>query len=195
VVLSDGELLRAVKSGELDIEPFDPRLVQPASIDVRLGSDFLVLGGTPRELLDPRQAQDWMRPVLDASGALHLGPGDFALGATMECIGLPSHMSARFEGKSSIGRLGLLTHVTAGFVDPGFHGTITLELVNVTHRTWVLRPGMAIGQLSVTRLTVPAERPYGPERGSHYQGQVAATPSKVHEQMREAWAARAEPVA
>jgi dCTP deaminase len=180
-VLSDGTIRRLVAEGRVVIDPWDPELVQPASIDLRLGNSFRVFHNhrvTAIDLRDP--PRNLTEEVVVPEGepfAIH--PGEFVLGRTLEYLELPDDVVARIEGKSSIGRLGLIVHATAGFVDPGFRGTLTLEITNLTRVPIKLYTGLLIAQLSFMGLDVPAERPYGSaELGSHYQGQVAATESR-----------------
>ena len=160
------------------------RLVQPSSVDVRLDSLFRVFNNTRYTHIDPAQQQDELtslvEPVNGEPFVLH--PGEFVLGSTLELCTLPDDLAGRLEGKSSLGRLGLLTHSTAGFIDPGFSGHITLELSNVANLPITLWPGMKIGQLCILRLTSPAEHPYGSARvGSKYQGQRGPTPSRSYQ--------------
>ncbi|MDQ1246075.1 MAG: dCTP deaminase [Actinomycetota bacterium] len=188
VILSDGTIRRLLAEGSLIIEPLEPDQVQPASVDVRLGDTFLVFRNHTAEVIDPFQRpSDLMQDVSVASGqAFVLHPGEFVLGTTLEVIGLPNDLVARVEGKSSLGRLGLLIHATAGFVDPGWaRGQITLELSNVATLPIKLWPGMKIGQLSFHRLDAPAERPYGhPELNSKYVGQVGPVASEYQRNPR-----------
>jgi dCTP deaminase len=180
-VLSDGTIRRLVAEGRITITPWDPAMVQPASVDLRLGNSFLVFHNfrVPAiDLADPPQNLT-EQVVLDDGGSFVIHPGEFVLGRTEEYVELPDDVVARIEGKSSLGRLGLIVHATAGFVDPGFKGTLTLEITNLTRVPIVLWPGKPIAQLSFMALDAPAERPYGhPELGSHYQGQVEATESR-----------------
>lgn len=180
-VLSDGTIRRLVDEGRITITPWDPGMVQPASVDLRLGNSFLVFHNfrVPAiDLADPPQNLT-EQVVLDDGGSFVIHPGEFVLGRTEEYVELPDDLVARIEGKSSLGRLGLIVHATAGFVDPGFKGTLTLEITNLTRVPIVLWPGKPIAQLSFMTLDQPAERPYGhPELGSHYQGQVEATESR-----------------
>ena len=180
-VLSDATIRRLVEEGRLAIDPWDDALVQPASVDVRLGDSFRVFHNhrvTAIDLRDPpRNLTEEVRIEGDVPFAIH--PGEFVLGRTLEAVQIPDDVVARIEGKSSIGRLGLIVHATAGFVDPGFRGTLTLEITNLTRVPIKLYAGLPIAQLSFMALDAPAERPYGsPELGSHYQGQVAATESR-----------------
>ena len=166
------------------MEPFDPAMVQPASIDVRLDRYFRVFENHRYPHIDPAQPQDDLTREVQAEGdePFILHPGEFVLGSTYEVVSLPEDVAARVEGKSSLGRLGLLTHSTAGFIDPGFTGHITLELSNVANLPITLWPGMKIGQLCLLRLTSPAEHPYGSSKvGSKYQGQRGPTPSKSYQ--------------
>jgi dCTP deaminase len=180
-VLSDGTIRRLVADGRIVIDPWEPSLVQPASIDVRLGASFRVFHNyrvTAIDLRDPpRNLTEEVVIAEDEPFAIH--PGEFALGSTLEYVELPDDIVSRLEGKSSVGRLGLIVHATAGFVDPGFRGTLTLEITNLTRVPIQLYAGLPIAQLSFMALDRPAERPYGSaELGSHYQGQVAATESR-----------------
>ncbi len=180
-VLSDGTIRRLVEDGRIRIDPWDPGMVQPASVDLRLGRSFRVfhnhritavdLGDPPAELTEQVRVPD--------GGTFVIHPGVFCLGRTEEWVELPDDVVARIEGKSSLGRLGLIVHATAGFVDPGFKGTLTLEITNLTRVPIKLYAGLLIAQLSFMALDAPAERPYGSdELGSHYQGQMAATDSR-----------------
>jgi dCTP deaminase len=180
-VLSDGTIRRLVQEGRIRIDPWDPGMLQPASVDLRLGRSFRVFENhkvTAIDLADPPSGlteQVEVKP--DESFVIH--PGEFVLGRTEEHVELADDLVARIEGKSSLGRLGLIVHATAGFVDPGFKGTLTLEITNLTRVPIVLWPGKPIAQLSFMGLDRPAERPYGhPELGSHYHGQVEATESR-----------------
>lgn len=181
MLLSDRDILDAVKSGRLGIDPFDEELVQPSSIDVRLDRRFRVFNNQKYTHIDPAAQQDDLTSAVEVAGdePFVLHPGEFVLASTLEVITLPADLAARLEGKSSLGRLGLLTHSTAGFIDPGFSGHVTLELSNVANLPITLWPGMKIGQLCVLSLSSPAERPYGSgASGSRYQGQRGPTPSR-----------------
>lgn len=183
MLLSDGDLRKELASGRLGLDPFDEAMIQPSSVDVRLDRFFRVFNNTKYTHIDPRQQQDELTSLVetvdDESFVLH--PGEFVLGSTFEAVGLPDDLAGRLEGKSSLGRLGLLTHSTAGFIDPGFQGHITLELSNVANLPITLWPGMKIGQLCLFRLTSPAENPYGSQKaGSRYQGQRGPTPSRAY---------------
>jgi dCTP deaminase len=180
-VLSDGTIRRLVAEGHVRIDPWDDTMVQPASIDLRLGTSFRVFHNhriTAIDLADPpRNLTEHVEVRDDESFVIH--PGEFVLGRTQEHVELPDDIVARIEGKSSLGRLGLIVHATAGFVDPGFKGTLTLEITNLTRVPIILWPGKPIAQLSFMALDQPAQRPYGhPELGSHYHGQTDATESR-----------------
>ena len=181
-VLSDGTIRRLVDDGRIVIKPYDASLVQPASIDLRLGDSFRVFNNHKAAAIDLRQGPpEGLTEQVTASeqDGFVIHPGEFCLGRTAEWVELPDDVVARIEGKSSLGRLGLIVHATAGFIDPGWKGTLTLELNNLTRVPIKLYPGLLIAQLSFMGLDQPAERPYGSEAlGSHYQGQVAATESR-----------------
>jgi dCTP deaminase len=180
-VLSDGTIRRLVEEGRVRLEPWDPGMVQPASVDLRLGSSFRVFHNYRAAAIDLREPPTNLTEhiVIGQEEPFVIHPGEFVLGVTQEWVSLPDDIVARIEGKSSIGRLGLIVHATAGFVDPGFAGTLTLEITNLTRVPIKLWPGLPICQLSFMVLDRPAERPYGhPELGSHYHGQVEATESR-----------------
>lgn len=182
-MLSDGDLRKELAAGRLGLDPLDEAMIQPSSVDVRLDRFFRVFNNTKYTHIDPRQQQDDLTTLVetvdDEPFVLH--PGEFVLGSTFESVQLPDDLAGRLEGKSSLGRLGLLTHSTAGFIDPGFTGHITLELSNVANLPITLWPGMKIGQLCLFRLTSPAEHPYGStSAGSRYQGQRGPTPSRAY---------------
>lgn len=181
MLLSDRDILDAVKNDRLGIAPFDDELVQPSSIDVRLDRRFRVFDNQKYTHIDPSRQQDDLTAAVEVAPdePFVLHPGEFVLASTLEVVTLPDDLAARLEGKSSLGRLGLLTHSTAGFIDPGFSGHVTLELSNVANLPITLWPGMKIGQLCLFRLTSPAERPYGKGANlSRYQDQRGPTPSK-----------------
>jgi dCTP deaminase len=183
VLLSDRDLRKEVESGRLVLDPFDADLLQPSSIDVRLDRFFRVFNNTKYTHIDPRIQQDELTSLVekDDDEPFVLHPGEFVLGSTYEMVTLPDDLAGRLEGKSSLGRLGLLTHSTAGFIDPGFNGHITLELSNVANLPITLWPGMKIGQLCLFRLSSAAEHPYGSaQAGSRYQGQRGPTPSRAY---------------
>src|ERR1700742_3305257 len=181
MLLSDRDIRAEVAAERLVLEPWDQDLLQPSSIDVRLDRWFRVFNNQQYTHIDPAQQQDDLTTLVEPKGddPFVLHPGEFVLGSTLEVVTLPDDLAGRLEGKSSLGRLGLLTHSTAGFIDPGFSGHITLELSNVANLPIKLWPGMKIGQLCILRLTSPAEHPYGSARvGSKYQGQRGPTPSR-----------------
>jgi dCTP deaminase len=181
VILSDRSLREAIGAGRIVVEPFDPSSIQPSSIDVRVDGLFRVFRNHTAGIIDVKLDLTGLTELVEipADGVFVLHPGEFVLGSTLETVALPDDLAARVEGKSSLGRLGLLTHATAGFVDPGFTGHVTLELSNVATLPIKLWPGMKIGQLCFFRLTSPAEAPYGSgAEGSRYQGQRGPTPSK-----------------
>ncbi|MFF8458853.1 dCTP deaminase [Streptomyces albidoflavus] len=183
MLLSDCHIRAAISTGRLALSPYDPELVQPASVDVRLGAEFRVFESHRYSHIDPAVEQPGMTRLVSAAAgepfALH--PGEFVLASTLERVGLGPDVAARLEGKSSMGRLGLVTHATAGFIDPGFAGHVTLELSNMANLPVKLWPGMRIGQLCLVELSGPAERPYGSEGlGSRYQGQSGPTESRSH---------------
>jgi dCTP deaminase len=183
VLLSDGDLRKELASGRLVLDPWDPEMLQPSSIDVRLDRYFRVFQNSRYTHIDPRERQDDLTSLVEPADEdpFVLHPGEFVLGSTFEQVGLPDDLAGRLEGKSSLGRLGLLTHSTAGFIDPGFTGHITLELSNVANLPITLWPGMKIGQLCLFRLSSPAENPYGSAAaGSKYQGQRGPTPSRAY---------------
>jgi dCTP deaminase len=183
VLLSDRDIRAEVTLGNLAIDPFDPSMVQPSSVDVRLDKLFRVFNNTRYTHIDPSQQQDELTTLVEprAGEPFVLHPGEFVLGSTLELTTLPDYLAGRLEGTSSLGRLGLLTHSTAGFIDPGFSGHITLELSNVANLPITLWPGMKIGQLCLFRLSSPSENPYGSAAvGSKYQGQRGPTPSKAY---------------
>jgi len=181
VLLSDHDIKAEINSGRVKVEPFDGAMIQPSSVDVRLDRFFRVFENHKYSVIDPSIEQpDLTREVaVEANEEFILHPGEFVLASTYEVITLPDDIAGRLEGKSSLGRLGLLTHSTAGFIDPGFSGHITLELSNVANLPVKLFPGMKIGQLCLIRLSSPAENPYGSALyGSRYQGQRGPTASK-----------------
>jgi len=183
MLLSDRDIRSEVEAGRLAVEPWDPVLVQPSSVDVRLDRFFRVFNNSRYTHIDPAQQQDDLTTLVEPEGdePFVLHPGEFVLGSTLEIVTLPDDLAGRLEGKSSLGRLGLLTHSTAGFIDPGFTGHITLELSNVANLPITLWPGMKIGQLCLFRLSSTAEHPYGSAvYGSRYQGQRGPTPSRSH---------------
>lgn len=180
-VLSDATIVELVESGRIRIEPWSAEHVQPASVDLRLGDSFRVFTNHRVSAIDLQDVPDNLTEevIVPEDGEFVIHPGEFCLGRTLEWVELPDDIVARIEGKSSLGRLGLIVHATAGFCDPGWKGTLTLELNNLTRVPIILHPGLEIAQLSFMTLDRPARRPYGsPELGSHYQGQRAATASR-----------------
>ncbi len=183
MLLSDRDILAEIDAERIALDPFDPGMIQPSSIDVRLDKFFRVFDNHKYPHIDPAADQsDLTREIEVAAGEeFILHPGEFVLGSTYELVTLPDDIAARLEGKSSLGRLGLLTHSTAGFIDPGFSGHVTLELANVATLPIKLYPGMKIGQVCYFRLSSAAENPYGSAKyGSRYQGQRGPTASRSH---------------
>jgi dCTP deaminase len=181
MLLSDRDIRAELEAGRVKLEPFDGEMVQPSSLDVRLDRFFRVFENHRYPHIDPAVEQGELTRLVEAEGQepFILHPGEFVLGSTYEVVSLPDDIAGRLEGKSSLGRLGLLTHSTAGFIDPGFSGHVTLELSNVATLPIKLWPGMKIGQLCLFRLSSPSEHPYGSAvYGSRYQGQRGPTPSK-----------------
>jgi dCTP deaminase len=183
VLLSDRDIRAEIEAGRVHLDPLDLDMVQPSSVDVRLDRFFRVFENHRYPHIDPAQEQAELtrlvQPTDEEPFILH--PGEFALASTYEVVTLPDDVAGRLEGKSSLGRLGLLTHSTAGFIDPGFSGHVTLELSNVATLPIKLWPGMKIGQLCLFRLSSAAEHPYGSAKyGSRYQGQRGPTPSKSY---------------
>lgn len=184
MLLSDRDIVSQIAAGRIQLDPWDAAMVQPASIDVRLDRYFRVFENHRYDAIDPAADQPELTRMVSPAGdePFILHPGEFVLGATYERVSLANDVAARLEGKSSLGRLGLLTHSTAGFIDPGFTGHVTLELSNMANLPILLWPGMKIGQLCFFRLSSPAEHPYGSHRtASHYQGQRGPTASRSHE--------------
>ena len=184
MILSDRDIRQAVRSGRIGIDPYESSHVQPSSVDLRVDRRFRVFENHLYPIIDPKVYQPDLTKEMqvepDAMFVLH--PGEFVLGATFERITLPDDIVARLEGKSSLGRIGLLIHSTAGFVDPGFDGYLTLELANVANLPIAIYPQMLIGQISFYLLSSAADHPYGSDpSGSKYQGQRGPTPSRVHE--------------
>jgi dCTP deaminase len=183
VLLSDRDILAEIEAKRIVLEPYDEALLQPSSIDFRLDRYFRVFENHRYPHIDPAADQSDLTREVEPTGdePFILHPGEFVLGSTLEVVSLPDDLAARVEGKSSLGRLGLLTHATAGFVDPGFSGHVTLELANVATLPIKLYPGMKIGQLCFFRLSSPAMRPYGSgEYASRYQGQRGPTASRSY---------------
>lgn len=184
MLLSDRDIRGQIDAGRVRLDPFEPAMVQPSSIDIRLDRYFRLFDNHKYPFIDPAAEQEELTRALECTEGepFVLHPGEFVLGSTYEQVTLPDDVAARVEGKSSLGRLGLLTHATAGFVDPGFSGHVTLELSNVATLPIKLWPGMKIGQLCFFQLSSPAENPYGSAKyGSHYQGQRGPTASRSYQ--------------
>ncbi|EFK55486.1 dCTP deaminase [Corynebacterium genitalium ATCC 33030] len=183
MLLSDRDITTAISDGRLGIDPFDEANIQPSSIDVRMDNLFRVFNNSRYTHIDPKQEMPDLTTMVEVEEGepFVLHPGEFVLAATLETFSLPDDLAGRLEGKSSLGRLGLLTHSTAGFIDPGFSGHITLELSNVANLPITLWPGMKVGQLALFKMSSAAETPYGSSKlGSKYQGQRGPTPSKAY---------------
>ena len=189
VILSDASVRQAIAAGRIVIDPFDDAAIQPSSVDVRVDSLFRVFRNHTAGVIDVKSDMTELTELIDIprDGVFMLHPGEFVLGSTFERVAVPDDLVARIEGKSSLGRLGLLIHSTAGFVDSGWDGHITLELANVASLPITIYPGMKIGQVSFMRMTSAAEHPYGRgAKGSKYQGQRGPTPSRYFENFRDA---------
>jgi dCTP deaminase len=185
MILSDRSIFEEIKAGRIEIEPFDEACVQPSSIDLHVDRKFRTFHNARYPFIDVKKEMPELTELVEVDGdnPFILHPGEFVLGSTLERVRLPDDLVARLEGKSSLGRLGLLIHSTAGYVDPGWDGFLTLELSNVANLPITIYPGMKIGQISFFRLTSPAERPYGSrDRGSKYQGQRGPTASRFFEE-------------
>ncbi|MCL3861756.1 dCTP deaminase [Actinotalea sp. K2] len=181
MLLSDRDIRAELDSHRIALDPYEPLMLQPSSIDVRLDRFFRLFDNHKYPFIDPAQDQPDLTRLVEVDGdePFILHPGEFVLGSTYESVTLPDDVAARLEGKSSLGRLGLLTHSTAGFIDPGFTGHVTLELSNVATLPIKLWPGMKIGQMCFFRLSSPSEHPYGSSAyGSRYQGQRGPTASR-----------------
>lgn len=184
MILSDRTLREQLAAGRIVIDPLDETLIQPSSIDVRISHMFRVFRNHTAAVIDVKQDLTALTELVEIAPdeAFMLHPGEFVLGSTLERLAVPDDLVARIEGKSSLGRLGLLIHSTAGFIDAGFDGHITLELANVASLPITLYPGMKIGQVSFMQMTTPADNPYGSgAKGSKYQGQRGPTPSRYFE--------------
>jgi dCTP deaminase len=188
VILSDKSIREELASGGIVIDPLDEATIQPSSVDLRVSSLFRVFRNDTTPYIDPKQAQEDLTELVEVEdgGAFILHPGEFVLGSTFERVALGPELVARLEGKSSLGRLGLLIHSTAGFVDAGWDGHLTLELSNVANLPIAIYPGMKIGQISFLRMTTEAENPYGSDAtGSKYRGQEGPTPSRYYLNFRD----------
>ena len=181
MILSDRSIREEVAAGRIVVDPFDDACVQPSSIDLHVDRQFRVFQNNRHPFIDVMKEQPDLTELVEVKGGepFILHPGEFVLGSTLERVALPDDLVARLEGKSSLGRLGLLIHSTAGYVDPGWDGYLTLELSNVANLPITIYPGMKIGQISFFRLTTPADTPYG-SAGSKYQGQDEPTASRFH---------------
>ncbi|WP_216430725.1 dCTP deaminase [Arcanobacterium phocae] len=183
MLLSDRDIAQFVSAGHIELDPWDPAMIQPSSVDVHLDRMFRLFANHKYDVIDPAKEQPELTRLVEVEpdGAFVLHPGEFVLGATYEYVSLGDNVAARLEGKSSLGRLGLLTHSTADFIDPGFSGHITLELSNTATMPIKLYPGMKIGQLCFFQLSSPAEQPYGSGANeSRYQGQRGPTASRSY---------------
>jgi dCTP deaminase len=186
MILSDADIRSEIESGRIEVDPFDPEMIQPSSIDVRIDSQFRVFHNHRYQVIDVRKQMDDLTELVQVTTEpFMLHPGEFVLGSTMEWVRLPPDIAGRLEGKSSLGRLGLVTHSTAGFIDPSFQGHLTLELSNLANLPITLYPGMPIGQIAFFRLSSEARSGYGSEAlKSKYQGQRGPTPSRYWENFR-----------
>jgi dCTP deaminase len=187
MVLSDRTIHEEIAAGRIGIDPLGEDCVQPSSVDLHVDRYFRLFRNHTQRVIDVREDQEDLTELVDvgAEDPLVLHPGEFVLGSTVERVRLPDDLVARLEGKSSLGRLGLLIHSTAGFVDAGWDGHLTLELSNVANLPITVYPGMKIGQISFLRMTTPADRPYGSSGlGSKYQGQWGPTPSRYADNFR-----------
>ena len=187
MILSDISIREALGAGRIVIDPLDESCIQPSSIDVKISNLFRVFRNHTAPVIDVKKDLTDLTELIEVplDGVFMLHPGEFVLGSTLERVAIADDLVARVEGKSSLGRLGLLIHSTAGFIDAGFDGHITLELSNVANLPITLYPGMKIGQVSFMNMTTPAANPYGKgARGSNYQGQRGPTPSRYFENFR-----------
>ncbi len=188
MVLSDRTIRAEIEAGRIELDPFDAAMIQPSSVDVRVDRQFRVFHNARYPFIDVRQPMEDLTELVTISDdePFILHPGEFVLGQTLERVRLPSDLVARLEGKSSLGRLGLLIHSTAGFVDAGFEGNLTLELSNVANLPITIYHGMPIGQISFMRMDGPVDNPYGSgEVRSKYQGQAEPTPSRFYENFKD----------
>jgi dCTP deaminase len=188
VILSDRTIKEQLATGRIVIEPLGEASIQPSSVDLHVDRYFRVFRNDTTPFIDPKESQEDLTEMVEVADgrSFILHPGEFVLGSTLERVGLPDDLVARLEGKSSLGRLGLLIHSTAGFVDSGWDGHLTLELSNVANLPIAIYPTMKIGQISFLRMTTPAEHPYGSQAaGSKYQGQRGPTPSRYYLNFRD----------
>jgi dCTP deaminase len=187
MILSDVTIREEIKAGRIQIDPFDESCIQPSSVDLHVDAQFRVFANSRYPYIDVRREMPDLTELVEVTEGdpFILHPGEFVLGSTLERVGIPDDVVARLEGKSSLGRLGLLIHSTAGYVDPGWDGYLTLELSNVANLPITIYPTMKIGQISFFRLSTPAERPYGSSQTkSKYQGQRGPTASRFFEEFR-----------
>jgi dCTP deaminase len=188
MVLSDRSIREELEGGGIVIDPLGDGALQPSSVDLRVDRYFRVFRNDTTPYIDPKQPQEDLTELVEVADgdAFILHPGEFVLGSTLERVALDSAIVARLEGKSSLGRLGLLIHSTAGFVDAGWDGHLTLELSNVANLPIAIYPGMKVGQISFLRMTSEAEQPYGTAaKRSKYQGQRGPTPSRYYLNFRD----------
>ena len=184
MILSDRDIRAAIEAKRITIDPFDPAAIQPSSVDLHVDRFFRTFHNARYPYIDVKKPMDDLTELVDVKEdePFILHPGEFVLGSTLECVTLPDDLVARLEGKSSLGRLGLLIHSTAGFVDAGWNGHLTLELSNVANLPITIYPTMKIGQISFYKMSSPADNPYGSRKvGSKYQGQEGPTPSRYYE--------------
>lgn len=181
MILSDGDIKQVISSGKLGIDPFDEECVQPSSVDLHLLDEVLVFDSHKAAVVDVRSKVNVTRKVRIEESGFVLHPSEFILGSTFESFKIPASLAAKLEGKSSLGRLGLVIHATAGFVDPGFEGQLTFEISNVSRLPILLYPKMKIAQICFIKMSSPAQLPYGSKGlGSKYSGQKGPTASKVY---------------
>lgn len=181
MILSDTDIKKEIKSKRLLVTPFDKTSIQPASLDVKLGSEIRIFKNTQKACLDVKEPfEDYMELIKIPKGKpLVVHPGEFLLGTTVEKVKLPDDLVGQLNGRSSLGRLGIIVHATAGFIDPGFEGFVTLEMTNMANIPIALYPGMRIGQIAFIKLSSPSEKPYGKKVNSKYSGQVGPTTSRI----------------
>ncbi len=187
MILSDRSIREELQAGRIRIEPLDQECIQPSSVDLHLYDEFLVFRNSRRPFIDVREPQNDLTDLIrvESGDAFILHPGEFVLGSTSEIVGIPVDLVGRLDGKSSLGRCGLMIHSTAGYVDPGFYGRLTLELSNVANLPIALYPGMRIAQISFSQMSTPADRPYGDSSiGSKYQGQMGPRASELHREFQ-----------
>jgi len=187
MILSDVTIREEIEAGRIQIDPFDESCIQPSSVDLHVDAQFRVFANSRYPYIDVRREMPDLTELVEVTEGdpFILHPGEFVLGSTLERVGIPDDLVARLEGKSSLGRLGLLIHSTAGYVDPGWDGYLTLELSNAANLPITIYPTMKIGQISFFRLSTPAERPYGSSQTkSKYQGQRGPTASRFFEEFR-----------